>query len=66
MFVEGFTTALGAIAAIAVVTVGGCLIIGIPTYLYLRKHIKTAKEMYEVFKKAQENDISFMQTGVKQ
>ncbi len=55
MFIEGFFTALGAMAAVALVS----MVVIIPAYLYIRKEINVLREGIEVMKKGQENLANF-------
>ena len=60
MFVEGFFTALGALAAIAAVVAGSSIILGIPSYLYFRKQYVIFKEMFRVIQKYNDNPEDFL------
>lgn len=54
MFVEGFITALGAMAAIAAVSIVTLIVVGIPSYFYLKKNLKVWREMFDVIQRANE------------
>lgn len=54
MFVEGFFTALGAMAAIAAVSIVTSIVVGIPLYLYWKKNVVIWKEMFNVIKRHNE------------
>ena len=54
MFVEGFFTALGAMAAIAAVGVTLSIVVGVPSFFYMKRNLRIWKEMYEVIKRHNE------------
>lgn len=54
MFITGFYTALGAMAAIAAVGIVTSIVVGIPLYFYLKKNLKIWQEMYGVIKRHNE------------
>ncbi len=54
MFVDGFISALGFMAAIAAVGAALSIVVGIPFYFYMKKNLKIWQEMYGVIKRHNE------------
>lgn len=54
MFIEGFFTALGAIAAIAAVGVGVSIVVGVPFVFYMKRNLKIWKYWIGLIKRHNE------------